>query len=251
MNKTDLQPHIRCSIEDSVPYAILPGDPQRVTRIKEYLTDVEELAYNREYKSIRGKYKGTPIMAVSTGIGGASTGIAVEELHNIGVQYMIRIGSCGALQKNIHLGDLILLNGTVRDEGTSNTYIKQIYPAIPDTELLLCCIDSAKGKNFCYHVGCGRSHDSFYTDDEEQIDKFWASKGILGADMETAALFVIGALRGIRTASILNTVVESDGTLETDINNYVNGDSLTKIGEEHEILTALEAFYKIGKGYSL
>ena len=92
-----LQPHIRCSEEDAAKYAILPGDPARVDRIKEHLTDVKEIAFNREMKSISGYYKGVKVMAVSTGMGGASTGITVEELHNIGVEVMIRIGSCGAI----------------------------------------------------------------------------------------------------------------------------------------------------------
>ncbi|MDF2631780.1 MAG: udp1 [Caproiciproducens sp.] len=247
MSKTNLQPHIRCANEDSAPYAILPGDPKRVDRIKEYLTDVKEIDFNREYKSISGTYKSVRVMAVSTGIGGASTGIAVEELHNIGVKTMIRIGSCGALQPEIKLGDLILINGAVRDDGASKTYIDPIYPAVPDTELLLCTMEAAAEQSFRSHVGKARSHDSFYTDEEDQIDRFWGSKGVLGADMETAALFVIGGLRGVKTASILNTVVESEGGLETGINSYVDGESLTKTGEEHEILTALEAILKINQ----
>lgn len=247
MSKTNLQPHIRCGNEDSARYAILPGDPKRVDRIKEYLTDVRDIDFNREYKSIRGVYKGVDVMAVSTGIGGTSTGIAVEELHNIGVKAMIRIGSCGALQPEIKLGDLLLVNGAVRDDGASKAYIDSIYPAVPDTELLACTMQAAEDNKFRFHVGKARSHDSFYTDEEDEIDKFWASKGILGADMETSALFVIGGLRKVRTASILNTVVESSGGLENGINSYVNGESLTKIGEEHEIITALEAIYKINK----
>lgn len=247
MSKTNLQPHIQCGMEDSAPYAILPGDPARVDRIREYLTDVTEIGFNREYKSIRGFYKGVEVIAISTGMGGASIGIAVEELHNLGVKTMIRIGSCGALQPHIRLGDLILINGAVRDDGASKTYVDAIYPAVPDTELLLATMDAAAENNFRCHVGKARSHDSFYTDEEEQIDRFWASKGILGADMETAALFVIGGLRGVRTASILNTVVESSGDLESGINSYVGGESLTKVGEAHEILTALEAILKINK----
>lgn len=250
MEKTNLQPHIRCGQEDGMPNAILPGDPKRVDRIREYLSDVVEIGFNREYKSIRGSYKGVGVLAVSTGIGGASTGIAVEELHNIGVKNMIRIGSCGALQSNIRLGDLLIINGAVRDDGASKTYIDAIYPAIPDTQLLLCAIEAAGEQKFRCHVGMARSHDSFYTDREEQIDGYWAARGILGADMETAALFVIGGLRGIRTASILNTVVESKGSLEKEINRYVDGESLTSQGEEHEILTALEAIVKINhKGW--
>ncbi|MBP3886565.1 MAG: nucleoside phosphorylase [Cellulosilyticum sp.] len=244
MEEMIYQPHIQCRKQDAAPYAILPGDPARVDRVIPYLTEVRTIAFNREYKSIVGKYQGIMVMVVSTGIGGASMGIAVEELSRIGVHTMIRIGSCGALDEKIALGDLILVNGAVRDEGTSKAYIDGIYPAIPDTHLLMKLIQEAKVKGYPYHVGKARSHDSFYTDEEEQIDSFWAAKGILGSDMETAALFVIGGLRGVHTASILNTVVTSNGRLEEGINEYVSGESKTSQGEKNEILLALEALVK-------
>lgn len=236
------QAHIRLSQEDAADYAILPGDPGRIDSIKPFLTEVRELAYNREIRSISGYYKGIKVLALSTGMGGASTGIVVEELHNIGVKYMIRIGSCGALQKGIHLGDLILINGAVRDDGASRTYIGPEYPAVPDTRLLMDTIAAAEKEGIPYHIGRGRSHDGFYTDREEEIDEYWSKRGILGADMETAALFTIGALRGIHCASILNTVVEYEDDLEENVNSYVDGESVVKLGERNEILTALNAF---------
>ena len=236
------QAHIRLSREDSAKYAILPGDPGRIDHIKKYLMDAKELQFNREMRSVSGYYKGIKVLAVSTGMGGASTGIAVEELHNIGVEYMIRIGSCGALDSSIHLGDLILVNGAVRDDGASKAYIESIYPAIPDTRLLMATIQAAEEHEFSFHIGRARSHDSFYTDREEEIDAYWSKQGILGADMETAALFTIGALRGVKCASILNTVVEFEEDLEKNINEYVDGESVVKQGEANEIITALEAF---------
>lgn len=240
-----LQPHIRCGIKDAAKYAILPGDPGRVDKIKEFLTNAREIAFNREHKSISGYYKGIKVMAVSTGMGGASTGIAVEELHRIGVEVMIRIGSCGALDSKIQLGDLILVNGAVRDDGASKAYIEDIYPAIPDFELLLDTVLCAEENGYTFHIGRARSHDSFYTDKEEEIDKYWSSKGILGADMETAALFTIGGLRGVKTASILNTVVTYKDDLSSQINNYVDGENAMLIGEKNEIITALEAIVKL------
>lgn len=236
----EVQPHIRCGAEAAVRYTVLPGDPERVKRAGRFLTDVTELAVNREYKSIVGSYEGVRIMVMSTGMGGASTGIAVEELRRIGVDVMIRIGSCGALQPDIRLGDLIIANGAVRDEGASKAYIEGIYPAVPDSELMFAVIEAAKDRQFSYHVGTIRSHDSFYTDREDEIDRYWSSKGILGADMETAALFTIGALRGVKTASILNTVVTYQGNLEAGVNQYADGTGLMMQGEEHEILTAFE-----------
>lgn len=241
----EIMPHLKLPVDLGIRYAILPGDPARVDRIAKFLESPRELAFNREYKSVGGSYKGVPILALSTGIGGPSTGVAVEELARMGVKAAIRIGSCGALQKNIHLGDLILVQGAVRDEGTSKTYLDPIYPAVPDYELLAACVEAAREKKFSAHVGLARSHDSFYTDREDEIDAYWSGQGILGADMETAALFVIGRLRGMKTASILNTVVEYEENLEENINSYSDGASLTMRGEEHEILTALEACCKI------
>lgn len=172
----EFMPHIRLSKEQAAPHVLLPGDPQRLDRIAECLEDVKELAYNREYRSLRGVYKGVPVMAVSTGIGGASAAIAVEELVRIGVRNMIRIGSCGALQKGIRLGDLILVNGAVRDDGASVTYVDSIYPAIPDTELLAACMMSAEELGAKFHVGIARSHDSFYIDDEEAVSTYWRER---------------------------------------------------------------------------
>lgn len=238
---SNLQPHIRCTNEDAALYAILPGDPQRVERIKEFLTDVKDIAFNREHKSISGYYKGVKVMAVSTGMGGPSTAIAIEELAKIGVKAMIRIGSCGATKPEVGLGHLVIVNGAVRDDGASKSYVDSIFPAIPDTELLFDVIEAAKEQGFPYHVGMGRSHDALYGDGQDELDRYWGERGVIGADMETATLFVVGALRGVKTASILNNVVEVEGDLQDGINEYVNGESAVAEGEKREIITALEA----------
>ena len=239
-----LQPHIQLDDTLGIRYAILPGDPARVDRIAQHLEDVKELAYNREYKSIRGIYKGVQVLAMSTGMGGASTGIAVEELKQIGITHCIRIGSCGALREGIQLGDLILVNGAVRDDGASNTYVGAQYPAIPDTELLFECIEATKERGVNYHVGLARSHDSFYIENQKDINTYWGKQGVLGSDMETAALFTIGRIRGIKTASILNNVVVLGENTVDAIGSYADGESLTRRGEREEILVALEAFVR-------
>ena len=240
-----LQPHIRLDQNHGAVCALLPGDPARLDRIKTFLSEVEELAYNREYRSLVGSYQGIRVLAVSTGIGGASAGIAVEELHNLGVQNMIRIGSCGALQPQVRIGDLILVNGAVRDDGASKTYIDPIFPAVPDSELLFACVRAAKARAYRFHTGIARSHDSFYTDREAEIDSYWSKRGVLGADMETAALYTIGHLRGVRTMSILNNVVAFEEDTLDAIGSYVDGESAAMQGEAHEILTSLDAFAEI------
>ena len=242
-----LQPHIRLDETVNAKCALLPGDPARLDRIAPFLTDVKELQFNREYRSLVGTYKGVRILAVSTGIGGASAAIAVEELKNIGVENMIRIGSCGALQPKVRLGDIVIVSGCVRDDGASNTYIAPEFPAVPNTELLVACINAAKALGAPYHTGIARSHDSFYTDREEEWNAYWHKAGVLGSDMETAALFTVGALRGVRTASILNNVVAFEDKADTAaaIGDYVDGAALAMQGEENEIRTALEAFYAL------
>jgi uridine phosphorylase len=238
-----IQPHIRLGRVDA-KVALLPGAPERVDRVAAYLDEPKELAYNREYKSIQGKYKGVDILVTSTGIGGASTGIAVEELKNIGIETMIRIGSCGALQAEICLGDLVLAAGSVRHDGASVAYVEKSYPAVPDTELLLHLLQTVKDNQYPYHTGVIRSHDSFYTDDEGEIDHYWEARGVLAGDMESSALFVIGRLRGIRTASILNVVVQAEGDLKEGINEYVDRATVCAQGEERMIRTACEALIR-------
>ncbi|MFQ7259685.1 MAG: nucleoside phosphorylase [Christensenellales bacterium] len=242
---SELQAHIRLSDDLDIKYAIMPGDPARIDRIIPYLENVKKLGFNREYRCVSGLYKGIKILAISTGMGGSSTAIAIEELKNIGIEAMIRIGSCGAVQPFVKVGDLVLVNAAVRDDGTSQTYINLKYPAVPDVFLLNCCIEAADENNFSYHIGFARSHDSFYIDNEDQINNFWSERGILGSDMETSTLFTVGRLRGIKTASILNNVVACGEDTADSIGNYADGENLAMVGEKNEIITALEAFVKL------
>ena len=242
-----LQPHIRCTKEDVAEYVLLPGDHKRLDIIETFLEDVKEIGFNREYRTITGYYKNIKVMAMSTGMGGPSTAIGVEELAKLGVSTMIRIGSCGALKNDIKIGDLIIASGAIRDEGTGRAYVDPIYPAIADIELVTSIIDSSKELNIPYYTGIVRTHDSFYTEETESKKEYWARKGVLGEDMETAALLVVASLRGVKAASILNNVVEYGNDVEEGINDYVDGESLAALGEKREIQVALEAIVKLDK----
>lgn len=234
--------HIQLSKDMGFRYALLAGDPERITRIGNQLEDVRELAYNREYRSLCGSYRGMRILALSTGIGGGSMGIAVEELSHIGIRAAIRVGSAGSYQKGIGLGELIIASGAVRDDGASKAYAPTQFPAVADPALLSACTLAAKKHSVGCHVGIVRSHDSFYTDREEKICDYWSAFGVLGADMETAALYTIGKLRGIKTSTILNNVVLYGENAEEGVSNYVDGDVRMARGEYAEIAIALEAF---------
>lgn len=240
-----LEAHIRLSDELGLRYALLAGDPARIGRVAQHLENVRELAYNREYRSLCGTYRGIPVLALSTGIGGASMGIAVEELAHIGIQAAIRIGSAGSYQTHIGLGDLILADSAVRDDGASRAYVDPQFPAAADPKLLQCCIAAAAEQPVHSYVGVVRSHDSFYTDQEDSICRYWSRFGVLGADMETAALYTIGRLRGIKAATILNNVVLYGEDAGAGVDGYVSGDEKMAAGERAEILTALEAFVKL------
>ena len=241
------QPHICLDETLGVRYAVLPGDPARLDRVAAQLENVHELAYNREFRSLTGTYRGVPVLAISTGIGGSSAAICLEELHNIGITAAIRIGSCGALQAGIRLGDLILGCGAIRDDGVSKTYVHTEYPAVADYQLLGYCVQSAQALGCRYHVGIIHSHESFYHEENEAESAYWAHKGALGADMESAAVFTIGRLRGMKTASILNNVVVCGEDTADAIGGYVDGESLTAAGERNEIRTALEALYRLDR----
>ncbi|WP_447873627.1 nucleoside phosphorylase [Serratia fonticola] len=242
---TQLQPHIRLSRQMTLAhYALLPGDPQRVEHVARFLEQVEDFGQNREYRALRGWFRGVEVLVISTGMGGPSTAIAAEELHQIGVDCLVRIGSCGAMQSSMKLGDLVIASAAVRDEGTGNAYIPAAYPASADCGLVYLLRQQAQKLGYSTHCGYVRSHDSFYTDREQEITDFWSAKGILAADMETAPLMVVGALRNMRIASILNVVVEHQGCLEQSINDYQQQEHSCQRGEEREIVLALETLYQ-------
>ena len=239
------QAHIQLDETVNAPCALMPGDPKRVDVIASCLENVEELTFNREYRSIVGTYKGMRVIGISTGMGGSSVAIAVEELKNIGVHSMMRIGSAGALQEGIGLGDLVICEGAVRDDGASKCYIDPIYPAIPDYRLINHCVKAAEDLGFRHHVGVILSHESFYYDEDAQDCEKWSRKGVLATDFETAALYTVGRLRGVHTASILNNVVLWGENTEDSIGSYQGGEDATAVGEKREVLTALEAMYRL------
>lgn len=172
-----MQPHIRLNTSMTrAKYALLPGDPGRVDRIARFLDKAEILGQNREFRAARGWYQGVEIVVLSTGIGGPSTAIAIEELRQVGVNTLIRIGSCGALQDALALGDVIIAHGAVADDGASKTYAPASYPACADPYLTATLIQQAKQMNISAVCGLVRSHDSFYTDREAELDAEWSAR---------------------------------------------------------------------------
>ncbi|HAS6307990.1 TPA: nucleoside phosphorylase [Vibrio vulnificus] len=235
------QPHLCVDETQVAERVIVCGEPDRANRIAALLENAELIAENREYRLFNGEFQGKAITVCSTGIGAPSMIIAVEELKQCGAKYIIRVGSAGAMQPNIALGELIVAEGAVRDEGGSKAYIDAAYPAYASFSLLKGLDGYLQMQTVPYHMGVVRSHDSFYTDDEETLCQYWNKKGILGADMETSALFTVGRLRGLHVASVLNNVVRYQQDVKEGVSQYVNDDDAMMAGEKRASLAALTA----------
>ncbi|ENH7395311.1 nucleoside phosphorylase [Vibrio vulnificus] len=235
------QPHLCVDETQVAERVIVCGEPDRANRIAALLENAELIAENREYRLFNGEFQGKAITVCSTGIGAPSMIIAVEEFKQCGAKYVIRVGSAGAMQPNIALGELIVAEGAVRDEGGSKAYIDAAYPAYASFSLLKGLDGYLQMQTVPYHMGVVRSHDSFYTDDEETLCQYWNKKGILGADMETSALFTVGRLRGLHVASVLNNVVRYQQDVKEGVSQYVNDDDAMMAGEKRASLAALTA----------
>ena len=203
--------HIQCGKGDVGRYVILPGDPGRCEKIAAYLDDAKLVAYNREYKTYTGMLNGERVSVTSTGIGGPSASIAIEELANCGADTFVRIGTCGGMRLDVKGGEIVIANGAIRMEGTSREIAPIEFPAVPHHDVLSALIFSADELTADYHVGVVQCKDSFYGQHSpenmpvgyELINKWdaWMRLGCLASEMESAALFITAAYRNVRCGS--------------------------------------------------
>lgn len=234
-------PHINLDETVGTSLAILPGDPKRAERVAEHMEGVADLGMSREYRALRGTYKGVPILAMSTGMGGPSVAIAVEELNRLGFKALIRIGSAGALKPDFQIGDLVIATGAIRDDGTSRLYVDPQYPAIGDFTLNCLLKIKATELGFRHRLGIVRTHDALYSDKNPELYSKWATTPCLASDMETSTLFTVASLRGIQAASVLNIVALHKSDIAESICKYASKSDDTMAGETKEIILALEA----------
>ncbi|GGK70104.1 nucleoside phosphorylase [Haloarcula sebkhae] len=195
------QPHLLVEPGDLTDIALVPGDPGRVDRIAGLCDDHEVVAQNREYKLVNATYDGRELTICSTGIGSPSTAIAVEELEAVGVETLIRVGTTGALQEGIEIGDMVVANGAAKDEGTSQRYESKSVPAVPDYDVLSSLVDAAEANDEDVHVGPIATDDAFYAETDEYIND-WEAAGLLAVEMEAAALFSLCRRKGLRSGAI-------------------------------------------------
>ena len=194
-------------------YVLLPGDPGRSEKIAAYFDEPKLIAHNREYVTYTGKLDGVPVSVTSTGIGGPSAVIALEELIHCGADTFIRVGTSGGMQKDVMGGDVCIANGAIRFEGTSKEYAPIEWPAVADFDVTTALKASADQLGMRSHVGVVQCKDSFYgqhSPDTMPVDyelkakwEAWVKLGCLCSEMESAALFTAAAARGVRAGAVM------------------------------------------------
>ena len=213
------QPHIQVAPGEVNEIALIPGDPGRVDRIAGHCEDAETVAQNREYKLVNATYDGVPLTIASTGIGCPSAAIAVEELERVGVETVIRVGTTGALQEGIEIGDMVVATGAAKNEGTTKRYESVEFPAVPDLEVTGALVDAAEANGESVHVGAIASDDAFYAETDEYVEA-WEAANILAVEMEAAAVFTLARRRGMRAGAICTV----DGNLVEGTQKGADGD---------------------------
>ena len=195
------QPHLLVEAGDLTDVALLPGDPGRVDRIAEQCDESEVVAQNREYKLVNARYEGRALTICSTGIGAPSAAIAAEELAAVGVETFIRVGTCGALQADLAVGDMVVATGAAKDEGTTRRYESTSVPAVADYGVLSALAETAAGREETVRVGPIATDDAYYAETDEYVAA-WESAGLLAVEMEAAALFTLARRKGLRAGAI-------------------------------------------------
>jgi uridine phosphorylase len=233
------QPHLLIEDGDVADLALLPGDPGRVERIAGHCEDVERVAQNREYAVVNATYGGRPLTVCSTGIGSPSAAIAVEELAAAGVETVLRVGTTGALQPGIEIGDMVVATGAAKDEGTTRRYESETVPAVPAFPVLRALVDAAEARDEAVHVGPVATDDAFYAETEAYVEE-WEAAGLLAVEMEAAAVFSLARRKGLAGGAICTVdgnLVEGTQKGETDAEElpakaHDNVDRMIEIGLE-------------------
>ena len=216
MQAHELQFHIQCKEGDVGRYCLLPGDPGRCEKIAAYFDLPRKVQSNREYTTYTGTLLGAWGSVCSTGIGGPSAVIAMEELHAIGVHTFVRVGTCGGIALKVQSDDVVIATGAIRHEGASREYAPIEFPAVADYQVQTALVEAAKALGKPWHAGVVQCKDSFYGQHSparmpvsyELLAKWeaWKRLGVLASEMESAALFCCAAALGVRCGSCFHVI---------------------------------------------
>ncbi|MFC3958130.1 nucleoside phosphorylase [Halovivax cerinus] len=219
----ETQYHLDVGPDGVAETVLLPGNPERIDRIVECWDGYDEIAHHREYRTATGRYDGAPLSVTSTGIGSPSAAIAVEELARLGCETFIRVGSCGAIEPGVSVGDLVITTGAVRQEGTSDEYVREDYPAVADYEVVSALVAAAEKLGYDYHTGLTASTDSFYAGQGRPgYDGFEAAgaddllaelrnANVTNVEMEASAILTLATVYGLRGGAVCTVYADRDG----------------------------------------
>ncbi len=245
-----LQYHLKVKPGQVGKYVLLPGDPGRVEKIAAYLDEPYFVSANREHTIYSGKLLGEMVSVVSTGMGCPSTAIAVEELVAVGVHTFIRVGTSGAMQPGMKLGDVAIVTAAIRDEGTTRQYLPIEYPAVADLTVVNALVDSARALDVHYYVGVSHTKDSFYGEIEPERMPLagelkarwnaWVAGGAICSEMEAAAIYILASIYRKRSGGVM-TVVGSDA--ETLIGRKTSPDVMI-----HVAVQAIKRLIQLDRG---
>lgn len=235
--------HIKTAPGEVGGYVILPGDPKRCASIAKYFDDPVLVADNREYVTYTGYLNGEKVSVTSTGIGGPSASIAMEELVQCGAHTFLRVGTCGGMQVEVKGGDLVVATGAVRMEGTSKEYAPIEFPAVANLDVVNALVKSAKAHNLTYHTGVVECKDSFYGQHTpetkpvsyELMNKWeaWLRLGCLGSEMESAALLTVASYLRVRCGTVLLVVANQERAKKgLDNPQVLDTDAAVRVGVE-------------------
>ncbi len=238
-----MQYHLAIKKGDVGRYVILPGDPKRCAIIAQYFDNASLVADSREFVTYTGYLEGEKVSVTSTGIGGPSASIAMEELVKCGADTFIRVGTCGGMDTKVKGGDIVVATGAIRMEGTSKEYAPIEFPAVADIEVTNALIQAAKNLGNSYHAGIVECKDSFYGQHEPEIKpvsyelmskwEAWLRLGCKASEMESAALFIVASYLGVRCGSNF-LVVANQEREKSGLDNPVvhDTDAAVKVGVE-------------------
>ncbi len=217
------QYHVQLERGEVGRYVLLPGNPQRVEKMAQYLENAHFVRQNREYCTWTGELLGEKVSIVSTGIGGPSAAICMEELGEIGVDTFIRTGTCGMLQPGHGRGEVVIATGSVRGGATADAYVPRSFPAIANHDIVTDLIEAARGRGYTHSVGIIQCKDAFYLEDPVKLPRakqvemeweMWRRAGVVASEMESDTLFVIASIRGYRMGTVLMSLGGTAGDTE-------------------------------------
>ncbi|MGC9099962.1 MAG: nucleoside phosphorylase [Caldisericum sp.] len=235
--------HIRCESEDISPYVILVGNPQRAEKMSKLLEGAKLVNEYRLLYVYTGFYKGERITIATTGMGAPSTAIVLEELINLGGKVFIRVGSAGGIDPKLDVGDIVIATGSVRDDGTTQNYLRQTFPAVANFDITKTLIEVGKEIKPNIAYGVVISQDAFYVPySDEEMEKFVKAK-VKAVEMESGCVFIVSQFRGVKAGALFAL----DGNVYLKKMKPFDAEELFKRAEDDAIKIGLEAIYRLSK----